>query len=129
MIDPVSNLGHMTEVNFNRAAALTAAANTWFYARGEIQGKMYGYDDSDEGRLLSRCGIITGTMNRYSAGTWPAEKAEAERNGPFFADDADAQLGLYERKEQFRNESHLSHDPMRRAHEQVSTTYDPTGEN
>lgn len=129
MVDPVSNLGHMTEMNYSRGAALAAAADTWAYARGELQAHMYGYDDTEEGRILSRAGIITGTMNRYSAGTWPAEKAEAERVGPFFSDDADAAIGQYERKETFHSEATISFDPLRRAHEQVSTTYDPTGEN
>jgi len=126
-IDPISNVGSVTECNISRpGGAVTFVADTWIQARGEISSEVYGYDDTEQGRILTRIGLVAGTLTRYSANTWFSEKSEAERTGPFFFDDTTPGMNEYERKEQFVSYTHVAHDPLRRVHEQVSSLYDPT---
>jgi hypothetical protein len=127
-IDPISTIGALTEVNYSRpGGAVTFVANTWSQRRGEISADVYGYDDTESGRILTRVGLTTGAMNRYSPSTWFSEKGEAERTGPFFFDDTTAGIGDYERRERFLTTGHLDHDVLRRADEQISSLYSPKG--
>jgi hypothetical protein len=126
-IDPVSHLGFMAETSVSYETPRTATEHVWIHEQGEPKIVVRGYDDSEAGRLLSRIGMATAPVTRYTATYAPVAKAEALRAGPFFVDDNTAGTADYERHEMFRTETTHQGAVTARAEEQISALYDPTG--
>lgn len=122
-IDPVSNLGSITQQSVSCDPALAASAHLWYRDRPRINTSFHAYDDTEAGRLLTRVGLATAVRVRYDASRIPIGlNDDTHESGPFFVDDAHDNQA---RREVFRTEGTMFEDPARRFAEQVSALYDP----
>jgi len=124
-IDPVCHLGTLTAVDVNTTTPRVAVDHRWYRGRRDWTFTFKGYDDTDQGRILSRVGIATGTRMSYSANVIPIGTIGRFYNGPFFIDDPT--YPTTERMEIFRFEGTTRDDPVQRFAEQISTLYAPRG--
>lgn len=125
-IDPICHIGTLTFVKLDKTVARTFAVNQWYASQVDYKLEYHGYDDTEQGRMLIRIGIATGTLNIPTIHVIPTGTIGDSRTGPFFADDADA--ARYERHERYLvNGSNLI-DVTARFAEQLARMYDATGE-
>jgi hypothetical protein len=124
-ISPLCNLGSLTPVLVTKTVARTARDDGWYRGRNGWKFNFRAYDDTEQGRILTRIGIATGTNYHYTANIIPVGNRLTGRTGPFFNDDATH--GETERFESFRAEGETEADPAGRFGEQLSALYNATG--
>lgn len=124
-IDPICHIGTLTDINVTRAAARDLGADIWYCPRQGYTTTYIGYDDTEQGRLLTRTGIATGTNVTVTNLIIPVGNLATGRNGPFFNDDADHPQT--ERHERFTTEGSSAQDVTARFTEQLTEIFDPTG--
>nr|BBU59834.1 capsid protein [Rosellinia necatrix partitivirus 12] len=124
-ISPICNLGSLTPIKVSVGTARVPRDDGWYRGRQGWKFEYRVYDDTEQGRILSRIGIATGTNAHFTASVTPVGTRTTGRQGPFFFDDATN--GETERFEVFRAEGETESDPAGRFGEQLSSLYNATG--
>lgn len=124
-IDPICHIGTLTQIEAYKNPTRSARDNGWYRGRTGWNFEYRIYDDTEQGRILARVGIATGTNVHYHASVLPVGNRSHGRSGPFFEDDATNPN--VERFERFLAEGDTESDPVQRFSEQLSTIYDSTG--
>jgi hypothetical protein len=124
-IDPICHLGTLTPILVTKANARVAEDDRWYRGRTGWKFQYRLYDDTEQGRILARIGLATGTNAHYNANVLPVGARNNGRAGPFFEDDA--AHPTTERFERFVAEGESETDPVARFSEQLSAIFDATG--
>jgi hypothetical protein len=125
-LSPFTTLNNFTRVEYDAAAARTAAADTWFTSRTSWSMKAYGYSNDDGSLLEQKMAMTTAARCHYSANCAPAIAGNflVQEEGPFFVD---ANAGIYEQSPNFVTLASTTVDPVARFDELIMDAYKPIG--